>query len=88
MAGTTNTGMRDWIDMVRQRILVHLSRTEHRVIDREDVYFVQADGDESHVRLRGRNPLVDIRPLGDLEPTLAASGRSLFDCRICFSTKL
>ena len=55
-------------------LLVHLSRTEHRVVDPEDIYFVEAQGDESHVRLRGRNPLVDIRPLGDLEPALSAAG--------------
>ena len=60
--------------MVRQRLFVHLSRTEHRVIDPDDVYFVQADGDRSLVRLRGREPLIDIRPLGDLEPALSAAG--------------
>ena len=60
--------------MSGQRLLVYLSRTEHRVVDAEDVYLVEAHGDESHVRLRGRNPLVDIRPLGDLEPILSAAG--------------
>jgi DNA-binding LytR/AlgR family response regulator len=44
------------------------------VVDPKDIYFVQAHGDESHVRLRGRRLLVDIRPLGDLEPTLSAAG--------------
>lgn len=55
-------------------LLVHLSRTEHRIVDSEDIYLVEARGDESHVRLRGRRPLVDIRPLGDLEPILSAAG--------------
>ena len=62
------------IHMVRQHLLVHLSRNEHRVLDPDDVYLVQADGDQSLVRLRGRQPLVDVRPLGDLEPILAAAG--------------
>jgi len=66
--------MRHWIDMARQRFLIHLSRTEHRVVDPEDIFFVQAQGDESHVRLRGRRLLVDIRPLGDLEPILSTAG--------------
>jgi hypothetical protein len=43
--------MRDWIDMVRRRFLVHLSRSEHRVVDPEDVYFVQADGRDWEVKL-------------------------------------
>jgi len=60
--------------MASPQILVHLSRTEHRVVDPNDIYFVQAHGDESLVRLRGRHPLVDIRPLGDVEPTLSAAG--------------
>lgn len=60
--------------MSGQRILVHLSRTEYRVVDPDDVYLVEARGDESHIRLRGRSPLVDIRPLGDLEPILSVAG--------------
>lgn len=60
--------------MTTPRFLVRLSRTEHRVVDPADIYLVEAHGDESHVRLRGRRPLVDIRPLGDLEPILAAAG--------------
>ncbi len=60
--------------MYGPRILVHPSRSEHRVVDPEDIYFVLADGDTSIVRLRGRRPLVDIRPLGDLESTLSAAG--------------
>ncbi len=60
--------------MSTQRVVIHLSRTEHRVVDAEDIYLVEARGDASLVRLRGRRPLVDIRPLGDLEPALAAAG--------------
>jgi DNA-binding LytR/AlgR family response regulator len=60
--------------MTTQRFLVHLSRTEHHVVDPEDIYLVEANGDESLVRLRGRDPLVDSRPLGDLEPILTAAG--------------
>ncbi len=74
MASTTNPAVRHWIHMAEPRFLVHLSRTEHRVVDADDIYLVEARGDESLVRLRGRDPLVDIRPLGDLEPDLSKAG--------------
>jgi hypothetical protein len=52
-----------------QRVLVHISRSEQRVIDPDDVYCLVANGGETEVRLRGRTPLVDIRPLGELLPS-------------------
>jgi len=46
------------------RILVHISRSEHRVLDPDDVYYLRARGGETEVRLRSRTPLVDVRPIG------------------------
>jgi hypothetical protein len=51
-----------------QRVLVHISRSEQRVLDPADVYCLVATGGETEVRQRGRTPLVDIRPLGEAAP--------------------
>jgi hypothetical protein len=51
-----------------QRVLVHISRSEQRVIDPDDVYCLVATGGETEVRLRGRTPLIDMRPLGEVLP--------------------
>ena len=60
--------------MVVRRILVHVSRTEHRVVDPDDVYYLQATGGETEVRLRSRTPLVDLRPIGDVAPLFEPFG--------------
>jgi DNA-binding LytR/AlgR family response regulator len=57
-----------------QRVLVHISRSEQRVIDPDDVYCLVATGGETEVRLRGRTPLIDIRPLGELLPSFEPLG--------------
>jgi DNA-binding LytR/AlgR family response regulator len=57
-----------------QRVLVHISRSEQRVVDPDDVYCLVANGGETEVRLRGRTPLVDIRPLGELLPSFEPLG--------------
>jgi hypothetical protein len=41
-----------------QRVLVHISRSEQRVVDPDDVYCLVATGGETEVRLRGRTPLI------------------------------
>ncbi len=48
------------------RVLVHISRNEHRVLDPSDVYSLKARGGETEVRLRSRTPIVDLRPLGEV----------------------
>ncbi len=60
--------------MAAGRILVHISRSEHRVLDPDDVYYLQARGGETEVRLRARRPLVDVRPLGEVAPLFAPFG--------------
>lgn len=55
-------------------MIVHVSRSEHRVLDPEDVYFLCAKGGETEVRLRSRTPLVDVRPLGELSPLFEPFG--------------
>jgi hypothetical protein len=53
---------------------VHISRSEERVVDPDDVYSLGATGGETEARLRGRTPLVDIRPLGELLPSFEPLG--------------
>ncbi len=62
------------IFMAPSRILVHISRTEHRVLDPTDVYFLRARGGETEVRLRSRTLLVDVRPIGDVAPLFEPFG--------------
>ena len=59
---------------VPTRILVHLSSGRWRAIDPDDVYVVEAAGDDCRVRLRGRDPLPDVRRLAELEEVFAPHG--------------
>lgn len=60
--------------MATHRVLVHISRSEHRVLDPDDVYFLRARGGETEVRLRSRTPLVDVRPIGEVAPLFEPLG--------------
>ncbi len=60
--------------MVPHRILIHISRSEHRVLDPDDVYYLRARGGETEVRLRSRTPLVDVRPIGEVAPRFEPYG--------------
>ena len=39
------------VSMAVSRVVVHISRSEHRVLDPEDVYYLRARGGETEVRL-------------------------------------
>ena len=60
--------------MTPHRILIHISRREHRVLDPDDVYYLRARGGETEVRLRSRTPLVDLRPIGEVAPLFEPFG--------------
>ncbi len=62
------------IVMVPNRILVHISRSEHRVLDPDDVYYLRARRGETEIRLRSRTPLVDVRPIGEVAPLFEPFG--------------
>jgi len=49
-------------------------RSEHSVLDTEDVFLLRASGGETEVRLRSRTPLVDVRPIGEVAPLLERFG--------------
>ena len=52
------------------RVLLHLDRDRHRAVDPEDIYFLEAVGQTTLVRLRSARRLRDVRALGDLLPAL------------------
>jgi len=60
--------------MAPHRILIHISRSEHRVLDPDDVYYLGARGGETEVRLRSRTPLVDVRTIGEITPLFGPFG--------------
>ena len=60
--------------MVPHRVVIHISRSEQRVLDPDDVYCLHARGGETEVRLRSSTPLVDVRPLGELAPAFEPFG--------------
>ena len=61
-------------DMAPHRILIHISRSEHRVLDPDDVYYLRASGGETEIRMRSRTPLVDVRPIGEVAPLFEPFG--------------
>ena len=60
--------------MVPRRLLIHISRSEHRVLDPDAVYYLRARGGETEVRLRSRTPFVDVRPIGEVAPLFGPFG--------------
>ena len=56
------------------RVFLHLDDHRRRVVDPFDVYFLEADGGDTLVRLRGRRRKRDVRPLGEIERVFAPHG--------------
>ncbi len=56
------------------RIVLHISDGQRRVVDPEDVYYLESVDDETHVRLRGARPVVDLRNLGEVLPEFEPYG--------------
>jgi len=56
------------------RLLLHLSPGLRQGIDPEEIYFVEAVGDDTLVRTRSARPLRDVRPIGALERVLLRHG--------------
>jgi hypothetical protein len=73
-----------------RQILLHLGRDLRRVVDVADVYYLEATGQVTKVRLRSARELRDTRSLGEMVGVLGAFGivrvhrnqvKSLFVCR-------
>jgi LytTr DNA-binding domain len=56
------------------RVLLHLGRDRRRAIDAGEVYFLEATGEATLVRLRSSKRFADVRALGKLGPLLAPFG--------------
>jgi DNA-binding LytR/AlgR family response regulator len=56
------------------RLLLHLEPGLRQAIDADEIYFVEAIGDDSRVRTRAARALRDVRPIGALEPLLVRLG--------------
>jgi len=56
------------------KILVHLKDRRRLVVDAHDVYYLEAQRDETDVRLRGARRLLDVRSLGEVMKDLGPAG--------------
>ena len=56
------------------KILVHLKDRRRLVVDVRDVYYLEAQRDETDVRLRGAGRLRDVRSLGEVMKELGPAG--------------
>ena len=61
------------------RVLLHLTGHRRRAIDPADVYYLEAQGDETFMRLRGKTRLKDVRSLGEVLPTFKRHGEDAID---------
>jgi len=57
-----------------ERLLLHLGRERRRAVDPGDVYFLEAVGQKTLVRLRSPTRLTDGRAIGDVQSLLAPFG--------------
>ncbi len=56
------------------RVLLHLGRDVRRVVEAADIYYLEAEGETTRVRLRSSRALRDTRSLGELMPVLSRFG--------------
>ena len=61
-------------ERVSARVVLHVSDGLRQVVDPADVYYLEAQGEDTQVRLRSARPLVDMRPLRKLVPLFVPHG--------------
>ncbi|MCG6926185.1 MAG: hypothetical protein LJF30_12830 [Acidobacteria bacterium] len=49
------------MSLAHGRVLLHLAGRRRRVVEAEDIYYLEAQGDETDVRLRAARRLRDVR---------------------------
>jgi len=54
----------------KRHILLRLADRRRLVTDPRDIYYLEADGDDTLVRFRGKERVRDVRPLSELEKLL------------------
>jgi DNA-binding LytR/AlgR family response regulator len=57
-----------------ERLLLHLERDRRRALDPGEVFFLEAVGQKTLVRLRSPTRLTDARPIGDVAALMAPYG--------------
>ncbi len=60
--------------LARGKALLHLAGSLRRVVDADEIHYLEAQGDETDVRLRGQRPLRDVRSLGEVLKELGPLG--------------
>jgi len=58
------------MESLSQQILLHLKQSRRLVVKPEEVYYLEAAGDDTIVRRRGRQTLRDVRTLGEMMAVL------------------
>ena len=61
-------------ERVLDRVVRHLGDGDRRVVDPAGVYYLEAQSEDTQVRLRSARPLVDMRPIGYLLPHFVPHG--------------
>jgi len=61
-------------DRALDRLVLHVGDGLRQVVDPEDVYYLEAQDEDTLVRLRSAKPLVDMRPLRELVPLFVPHG--------------
>ncbi len=56
------------------KVLLHLSGRRRRVVEADDIYYLEAQGDETDVRLRAARRLRDVRSLGEIVNEIGSLG--------------
>ena len=54
------------VETLSQQILLHLKQSRRLVVKPEEVYYLEAAGNDTIVRRRGRQTLRDVRSLGEM----------------------
>jgi DNA-binding LytR/AlgR family response regulator len=57
-----------------EKVLVHIGDSVRKPIDPADVYYLEAVGDVTLIRIRSARPLHDVRSLGELLPAFTPYG--------------
>ncbi len=57
-----------------KRLLLHLGSGLRQAVDPDDVYFVEATGDDTRVRTRAARAVRDVRPMADMARVLLGHG--------------
>ena len=60
--------------LAQGKLLLHLAGRRRRVVDADDIYYLEAQGDETDVRLRAARRLRDVRSLGEVLKEIAPLG--------------